>query len=143
MLQGCRSGLIKFAANLSVIAMFFAGGGPVIAQNAVPSGQALVLWEILWEPVEGADKPQAVLRFIAPQISRDLGEIDAEQAQEDMRWLCRTHGLPLTALAYAPTGTVVISLMDRPVPRGQTDPDATQYFGLYQIGEDGCVEEAF
>jgi hypothetical protein len=33
--------------------------------------------------------------------------------------------------------------MDRPVPRGQTDPDATQYFGLFQAEDNTCVEEAF
>lgn len=113
------------------------------AQGPVPSGQPLVLWEILWEPVEGSDMPQAVMRFIAPQIARDGGSIDAETAQGDMAWLCETHGLKFVGLTYAPTGTIVINLMDRPVARGQTDPDATQFFGLFQIEDETCKEEPF
>jgi len=116
---------------------------PAVAQGPAPSGQALVLWEVLWERVDGADAPQAVLRFIAPQIARDGGDVDADAATADIGWLCDTHGLPIATLPYAPTGSVVITLMDRPVGRGQTDPEATQYFGLFSIEDGLCVPEDY
>lgn len=112
-------------------------------EGAAPSGQALVLWEVLWERVEGSDAPQAVLRFIAPAIAREGGNVDADAALADLAWLCATHGLPIAALPYAPTGSVVVTLMDRPVVRGQTDPEATQYFGLFAIQEGECVPEDY
>ena len=123
-----------------LLSLSLAAPAPVVAQG-VPSGQSLVLWEVLWEKVEGTDAPQAVLRFIAPGIARDGGTVGTDAALEDLAWLCETHGLPLAGLPYAPTGTVVVTLMDRAVPRGTTDPDATQYFGLFAVSDGDCRPE--
>ncbi len=108
------------------------------AQDAVPSGQPLVLWEVVWERIEGTGT-QAVFRFIAPGVARDGGEVDAEAALADLDWLCGSHAVPIAGLPAARAQTVVVTLMDRPVPRGATDPDATQYFGLYVIEDGRCV----
>ncbi|MCK0167286.1 DUF6497 family protein [Jannaschia sp. S6380] len=91
----------------------------------------------MWERV-GDGGAQAVLRFIAPQIARDGGTVDPDAALADLDWLCRTHGLPIAALPAARSDKLVVTLMDRPVPRGTTDPEATQYFGLYAIEEGEC-----
>ena len=108
-----------------------------MAQGAWPSAQPLVLWEVVWERVEGAGT-QAVLRFIAPEIARDGGTVDADAAFEDLAWLCATHAVPLADLPAAQADTVVITLMDRPVPRGATDPAATQYFAAFAVENGEC-----
>lgn len=115
--------------------------GPVAA-DGLPSGTPIVMWEIVWERVAGTGT-QAVLRFIEPAIARDGGTVDAEAAALDMDWLCATHGLPVAALPTARSGTLVINLMDRAVPRGVTDPQATQYFGIYAIVDGKCSPEIY
>ena len=110
--------------------------------DAPPSGQPLVLWEVVWERVEGAGT-QAVLRFIAPGIARDGGAVGAEAAMADLDWLCRTHGVPLSGLPAARSDAVVVTLMDRPVPRGATDPAATQYFQAYNVEGGDCLPQDF
>ena len=115
---------------------------PAGARTGAPSGQALVLWEVVWERVSGGDT-QAVLRFIAPAVARDGGGVDAAAAQVDLDWLCATHAAPLVALPAAHSDSVVVTLMDRPVPRGVADPEATQYFGLYRIEGGDCLPQDF
>lgn len=112
------------------------------AADTIPSGQPIVLWEIVWERVEGSGT-QAVMRFIAPQIARDGGTVDAAAAMSDMDWLCATHGLPAAALPAARSDSIVITLMDRPVARGAVDPDATQYFGIFAIVDGKCSPEDY
>ncbi|UWQ16116.1 DUF6497 family protein [Jannaschia sp. M317] len=111
--------------------------GPALAQG-VPSGQAVVLWQVLWERIDGQGT-QAILRFIAPEVARDGGSVDFETAQTDMNWLCETHGLPVAGLAYARSDEIVITLMDRAVPRGATDPEATRYFAVYRVADGRCA----
>jgi hypothetical protein len=114
---------------------------PAVA-DGLPSGQALVLWQVLWERVEGQGT-QAIFRFIAPSIARETGEVDFDAAQADMQWLCETHGAPILALPAARADSVVISLMDRPVPRGVADRDATQFFSAYRVEDGECFLEDF
>ena len=127
---------MRLAAALMLLA------APAAAQDVPPSGQPLVLWEIVWERVAGSGA-QAVLRFIAPGIARDGGTVDAEAALADLDWLCATHGVPVAALPAARSDKVVITLMDRAVPRGTTDAAATQYFGLYTIENGECSPEDY
>ncbi|MEM7642768.1 MAG: DUF6497 family protein [Pseudomonadota bacterium] len=115
------------------------GTQPAQAEG-VPSGQPIVLWQVLWERVEGQGT-QAVLRFIAPEIAREGGSVGFEAANADMDWLCATHGLALSDLPTAQSDSVVITLMDRPVPRGTSDPQATQFFGTYLVEGGECLPE--
>jgi hypothetical protein len=101
-----------------------------------------VLWQVLWEQVEGQGT-QAVLRFLAPDIARDLGRVSFEAAQADMDWLCETHGLPVAALPYARSDSIVVALMDRPVARGAADPEATRFFAVYAVRDGRCTSERF
>lgn len=126
---------------LRLAALLALSAGPVAAEGP-PSGQALVLWEVVWERVEGAGT-QAVLRFIAPGIAREGGNVDTEAALADLDWLCATHGVPIAALPSARSDTVVVTLMDRPVPRGATDPVATQYFGIYIVEGGDCLPQEY
>ncbi|MEM8850980.1 MAG: DUF6497 family protein [Pseudomonadota bacterium] len=110
--------------------------------ETVPSGQPIVLWQVLWERVEGQGT-QAVLRFIAPQIAREGGAVGFDAAQGDMDWLCATHGLAVSDLPTAQSDSVVITLMDRPVPRGASDPQVTQFFGTYDVKGGECLPEEY
>ncbi|MEM7487712.1 MAG: DUF6497 family protein [Pseudomonadota bacterium] len=125
--------MIRWAALLCLLT------GAASAEG-VPSGQAIVLWQVLWERVEGQGT-QAVMRFIAPGIARDGGTVGFDAATTDMDWLCESHGLAIADLPTARSDSVVITLMDRPVPRGVTDPDATQFFGTYLIENGECSPE--
>lgn len=128
---------------LTLAAGLVLAAGPGVAQTGgVPSGQPLVLWEVVWERVEGSGA-QAVLRFIAPEIARDGGRIGPDAALQDVDWLCETHAVPLSTLPAARADAVVVTLMDRPVPRGRTDPEVTQYFETFTIVDGACVVEEF
>ncbi len=140
--SGVGGGLTIVASRRALTLAGWLLAAPAAAQDVPPSGQRLVLWEVVWERVEGNDS-QAVLRFIAPQIARDGGTVDAAAALLDLDWLCATHGAPIAALPAARSDTVVVTLMDRAVPRGTTDAAATQYFGIYTIENGECSPEDF
>ncbi|SDZ52792.1 hypothetical protein SAMN05444004_11938 [Jannaschia faecimaris] len=129
--------------NLTLAAALLAAcAGPSAAQSGLPSGQAIVLWEVVWERVDSTGT-QAILRFIAPGIAREVGTVDVDAAFADLDWLCATHAVPIASLPASHGDTVVITLMDRPVPRGETDPEATQYFGIYTIENGECSPSDF
>lgn len=116
------------------------GGGLVVP---VPSGQAVTLVEVIWN-ASGPEGMAARFRFLAPDIARQGGGVDFETAAADMAHLCQGFALPRLAGAGAPEGAqVIISLMDREVPFGQSDPEATQFFEAYRIEGGACIWEAF
>ena len=94
----------------------------------------------MWERAPDGGGTQAVLRFIAPGIAAQVGP---EAALADLDWLCRTHAVPIAALPATSSDSVVVTMMDRPVSRGTTDPAATQYFQFYVIEDGECLPEEF
>ena len=69
-----------------------------------------------------------VLRYIVA----DLPALGYAGTTPWMDALCTRDGLPVwTGLAAPRPDEIVIVLMDRAVPRGQPDPDATQYIAAY------------
>lgn len=122
------------------IAMLASAAAAAEAEEIVtPSGMA-VTW---LETVHGAPGPEGLtarFRFLAPAIA---GDVAFETAAEDMHWLCETFALPrLSAIGPQPS-QVVISLADRDLPFGQTDPEAVQYFEAYRPAGDVCEWEMF
>lgn len=105
----------------------------------VPSGQHVTLLEVIWgEP--GPEGLTARFRFLAPGIA---GDIPFEAAVEDMMALCQHYALPrLSSIGPVPM-QVIVSLSDRPVPFGEADPEATQFFEAYSIADGRCIWEAF
>lgn len=110
------------------------------AQESVfrmPSGLEVTYHDsILEQQVDG--QVWLTLRFVSPHIGRDEGELGYEQVATDIDALCEMEGLR----AAAETGgvdQVLITLMDRSIERGVTDPDATMFIGAYQPTEGGCV----
>ena len=106
---------------------------------AVPSGQPVELIEMRWDaPVEGALWLR--LRFLAPQIGT---EFSFAQVESDFAHLCRTVGLPLIDREGRAVELIIVSLSDRPLPFGQTDPKAVQFFESFRPRDETCLWEPF
>lgn len=108
----------------------------------LPSGQT-VTWV---ETVNDAPGPNGIairFRFLAPAISRDGGSVSADQAQEDMQVLCDRFAVPRVANLEPRPGQIIISLSDRRTAFGVPDPEATQYFEAYSLGDGACIWEGF
>jgi hypothetical protein len=107
----------------------------------VPSGQAVVLSEVLLDEAPG--ELWARFRFIAPQIARYGGTITYEQAGPDKDHLCAGLALDYLKDYQIRAARVVISLSDRPVPFGVQDAAATQFFETYRPEPPHCIWEEF
>lgn len=121
-----------------IIAMCFATSAT--AQD-VPSGQAVTLNEVLVDRVD--QEAWVRFRFLTPEIARGAGAITYEQAQDDLAALCEAVARPYLVEYALGADVVVISLMDRAVPFGVSDPEATQFFETFRIQDDACVWQAF
>jgi Family of unknown function (DUF6497) len=107
----------------------------------VPSGQPVTpLDVILNEP--GPMGTAVRFRFIAPEIAPGKS-ISFDTATADMLDICTTYAMPRLDNPDTMPDQIIISLSDRDVPFGQTDPDATQFFEAYSIEGDACVWEMF
>ena len=105
----------------------------------VPSGQPVELQEVLVDQI--GVETWLRFRFVAPQIAREGGSVGYDLAGPDMTSLCDTLVIPYVA-AYALKGDViVISLADRAVEFGSTDPDTTQFFEAYRLENGTCIWE--
>ena len=125
--RGCVSAVL-----LSVV--------PAAAQD-VPSGQPLELSEVLIDTV-GAET-WVRFRFIAPDIARDTGAVSYADAEGDFQALCDGFALDYLVEFDLDPDVIVVSLMDRPVPFGTADPDATQFIEAFRPGPNSCVWEAY
>ncbi len=127
-------GRVRGCALVSLLA------APLMAQD-VPSGQAVTLEDVLIDTVN--NESWLRFRFVAPQIARDGGDVTYDSAELDFAHLCETVARPYLAEFDLSPDVVVITLMDRPVPFGQTDPQATQFIEAFRIAADACRWEAF
>jgi len=117
--------------------------GPARSQEAIvlPSGQA-VTWVETVNDTQGPAGLTARFRFLAPQIGAS-GNISAEEALQDMAYLCDTYALPRLADTGPLPSEVVVSLADRPLDFGATDPDSVQYFEAFRIESGACLWELY
>lgn len=109
---------------------------------ALPSGQSVTLVETIWNTV-GPTGLVTRFRFLAPEINPQNGTISFEAAAEDIAWLCRNFALEQVASFGPLPSQIVISLEDRPVPFGEADPEATQFFEAFRIENGSCIWEVF
>ncbi|WP_299406404.1 DUF6497 family protein [uncultured Roseobacter sp.] len=107
----------------------------------VPSGQPIELYEVLIDEV-GAET-WLRFRFLAPEIARDTGTVDFAQAEPDLEHLCVQVALPYLAEFNLSPEIVAVTLLDRPVEFGVTNPDATQFIDLFRVTSGACVWEGF
>lgn len=109
---------------------------PVAAQQiTAPSGQMVTLFDVVLEP----DTNLARFRFLAPEIA----ERAFDTVQGDLPWLCANVALPALAANDWTVGQVIVSLSDRELELGATDPEAVQFFEGYSITDGACVWEPY
>lgn len=108
----------------------------------VPSGQPVSLMEVIWNE-QGPEGLTLRFRFLAPQISRDGGLVDYDLAAADMLHLCQEYALPRIPNTGPAPQQIIISLSDRPVPFGETAPEATQFFEAFSLQDGTCIWEQY
>lgn len=124
------------ALILAALALPAAAAEPM----AVPSGQIMLPYEFLWEDhLDEGTKGEAwmILRFLAPEIAKAGGKIKFEDAEKDIEFICNKVGLPLAASTGA-VDQIIVNLMDRPIARGESDSDVTQFMGAYRVVSGRC-----
>lgn len=112
------------------------------AAIAVPSNQAVTLLDIIWNST-GPEGPAPRFRFVAPAIAREGGSMTFEAAEADLQHLCENFALPKLAEKGISAPMVLLSLADRAVEFGISDPEATQYFEAFSIDGSTCSREIF
>lgn len=122
----------------AALAIACLAAAPAAAQTALPSGLAATAADAGVE-VQPDGESWLVLRYLAPAIAG--GAVAYEEVIADLDQLCATEGLTAVQTAQTPIVQVVVVLMDRPVPRGETVPEATQYIGAYRVENGQCEWE--
>jgi len=106
------------------------------------SGLKADLSEVLVDNVEG--ETWLRFRFVAPAIDRAASDaVLFSQIEPDFTHLCRDFALPYEAKYTLDADMIVISISDRAVDFGTTDPDATQYFEQFRAEGRDCIWEGF
>lgn len=106
----------------------------------VPSGVAVEWLETLSD-TEGPAGLTLRFRFVAPEVG--AGGYTPEMAAADMQALCDGFALPRIPNLGPQPAQVVITLADRPVPFGESDEAAVQFFEAYSVVDGACVWEMF
>lgn len=79
-------------------------------------------------------------RFVSPSLTPDRDYVTTEA---DMAHLCVSYALPRVETAEPRPEAIVITLADRPVPFGATDPEAVQFFEAYTPQGTDCLWRDF
>lgn len=117
-------------------------GTGLVEPIAVPSGVAVAWLETLSD-LQGPAGLTLRFRFVAPQIGALAGGYTPDMAAADMQALCDGFALPRLPDAGPQPAQVVITLADRPVPFGEIDEEAVQFFEAYSIEDGACLWEMF
>lgn len=109
---------------------------------ALPSGQIVTLIETIWNTMGPAGLVTR-FRFLAPQINVETGTVPFEAASQDIAWACQNFALAKVVEFGPLPSQIIISLEDRPVPFGEADPEALQFFEAFRIENGACIWEVF
>ena len=124
--------------------------GPAAAQESAtqvsqalviqaPSGLALMLQDVVWEP----DSRIVRLRFVAESLGGPQA-MPFSAVAGDFPWLCERYGVPALRPNELEASQIVIAIADRAVPFGTLDPEAVQFFEGFSIDAAGaCVWEPY
>ncbi|MCA0869337.1 DUF6497 family protein [Seohaeicola saemankumensis] len=132
-----------------VLGVFLAQSGLAQAERTadeppslpVPSGQDVFLSEVLIDNTPG--EIWVRFRFLAPRIGSDAGKVGYDVSAIDMDHLCQSLAVPYLSRHDLDPARVVISLSDRAVTFGASDPEATQFFEAYRLEGERCIWEGF
>ena len=108
---------------------------------SVPSGQLVTLQDVVWN-AQGVAGLTLRFRFVAPGIAPGK-TVDFETASADMLALCQTYAIPRMADFGPQVQQIIISLADRAVAFGASEPDATQFFEAYRVEGETCIWEIY
>ncbi len=133
---GCNI-LTALSMSLTLLALSAEAGVPV----DVPSGQPVELHEVLVDDEPG--QTWLRFRFVAPQIVQDQTSVWLDNVSDDMDHLCDAIAVPYLTVQELTPFRIVISLSDRPVEFGASDPEATQFFELYSLSDGSCMWEEY
>ncbi|WP_372573690.1 DUF6497 family protein [Ruegeria jejuensis] len=111
------------------------------ARIPVPSGQPVELQDVLLDKNPGALWLR--FRFMAPAIGKTEERIGYEVAAQDMEFLCNQVVVPYVGKHELDPARIVISMADRNVEFGQSDPKATQFFETYRLEDARCIWEEY
>lgn len=115
-------------------------GAAAQAQSVTtPSGQTVTLYDLRIEP----DTGYARFRFLAPAIAPGDTALTYADVSDDFQWLCESFALPELQAQGWVAAQIVITLSDRAVAQGSTDPDATQFFEGFSTDGATCIWEQF
>ena len=108
--------------------------GAAAAQGfTTPSGLDVTIAEVMVQE-EGRT---VRLRLLAPVLGQAGAGYD--EVAQDFVWICEAQVLPALADNGLSPGHVVISIADRPVPFGEVDGAATQFFEGFDVVDGTCA----
>ena len=128
----------------AVAAMAALGLVPGVAKAAgtgvqLPSGLEAGLMEGFVE-VQPDGERWARFRYVMPALAATA---DFDLVQQDFIVLCESQALPMMSDAGNQVSQVIVSLRDKPLEFGQSDPGTVQYFETFAIRDGRCIWEEF
>ncbi|MFT5743017.1 MAG: hypothetical protein ACI86S_001079 [Paracoccaceae bacterium] len=109
---------------------------PVLAdQQVVPSGYVLSQFETIHEEAGNVWRYRYQSNGLTLESYGDVAD--------DFLHLCEAYILPSMIANGQDAGQIVISIADREVPFGATDPDAVQFFEAFSVENATCIWEDF
>ncbi len=102
-----------------------------------PSGLSVEVAEVVLEDATGF----ARFRFVAAALGAQGAT--AADTQFDFQWICETFAVPALAAQGWTAEQIIVSISDRPLAFGTSDPEVTQYFAGFTTDGAACTEELF
>jgi hypothetical protein len=109
------------------------------AEVALPSGMEAALLEGFVE-VQPDGVRWGRFRYVMPGLADGVA---FERVQQDFAALCDATALPMLQAAGEEVAFVMVSLMDKPLEFGQSDPGTVQFFEMFTIRDGRCIWEDF
>ncbi len=109
------------------------------AGGALPSGMEAALLEGFIE-VQPDGVRWGRFRYVMPGLADGVA---FERVQQDFVALCDGTALPMLQAAGEEVAFVMVSLMDKPLEFGQSDPGTVQFFEMFTIRDGRCIWEDF
>lgn len=108
----------------------------------LPSGLSAELTEVL---VDNVGKETWIrFRFVSPDIGASAPtSFTFAKIEGDFAVICEQLALPYLMEHQLEADKIVVSIADRPLKFGTSDPDATQFFEQFRAENGDCIWEAF
>lgn len=106
----------------------------------LPSGTQVALHEVLVDKI--GDENWLRFRFVSPMIDTDQEHAPSyADLENDFPHLCVTFALPYVEDFALTADKLAISISDRVLEFGSSDPDVTQYFEVFRPEGADCIWE--